>query len=41
VDGSVTVRGADLVTVGDIVRATVVAADGVDLVADVVPAGAR
>jgi len=41
VDGSVTVRGVDFVTVGDVVRATVVAADGVDLVADAVPAGVR
>jgi tRNA A37 methylthiotransferase MiaB len=41
VDGSVTVRGARGVAVGDIVRATVVAADGVDLVADVTGAGAR
>jgi len=35
VDGSVTVRGARAVRVGDMVRARVVASDGVDLVAEV------
>jgi ribosomal protein S12 methylthiotransferase len=41
VDGSVTVHGAEGVAVGDVVAATVVAADGVDLVAATTRAGVR